>query len=152
MCWKKCEKEKKKQYTHIFRRARLLFLPQEQLYQVHTHPRWSEPPEHFEASLDTSQAVSATRSSCREILLVIKFQNSSYSLLVYTTQILLRIKISYGRWTMLLWALIIQAPAWSVTKRIQTKIKNILTWWLSSKDQAVSEHHENVSLQAPEVT
>lgn len=99
MSWKNCEKEKKKQYTRIFRRVRPLFLPQEQLYQVHTHPRRSEPPEHFEASLDTSQAVSATRSSCRETLLVIKVQNSSYSLLVYTTHILLRIKLSFGRWT-----------------------------------------------------
>lgn len=66
----RCAPEKKKQYTHIFRRARPLFLPQEQLYQVHTHPRWSEPPEHYGASLDTSQAVSATHSSCRETLFI----------------------------------------------------------------------------------
>lgn len=59
---------KKKQYTHISQRARPLFLPQELLYQAHTHPRWLEPPEHCEASLDISQAVSAIHSSCKEIL------------------------------------------------------------------------------------
>lgn len=118
--------QKKKQYTHISQRVRLLFLPQELLYQVHTHPRWSEPLVHCEASLDTSQAASAIHSNCREIHSIshkdLEFKLFCISLF-NPIQILVRIWISNGRRTIFLWALTIQILALCTIERLETKGK-----------------------------